>query len=129
MRTGIQSIRSHNLGDSISEERTFGANTFTNECSSSTIQSFYESAAQALADRSQAVRTYSWIDQLGWDRVSTVLQTSSGYIEVRASCNNDNDSVAIHFAPGSFERPDSRLLPSIALPKGTLRCEWPQNQR
>lgn len=129
VRMGIQAIRSHDLGGGISDERAFEADTFTNECSSSTIQSLYESAACALADRSDTVQTYGWVDQLGWDRVSSVLQTSGGYIEVRASCNNDNDSVSIRFAPGVFARPDSRLLSSIDLPKGTLRCEWPQNQK
>jgi len=126
---GIAAINSHDLKTPIREQRVYGANTFTNECESITIQHLYDRAARSLAGRFPEVHTYSWIDTLGWDRVSTVAQGSDGYVEVRASCNNDNDSLSIRFCHGTFAQEGSKLLTSTDLPKGTLRCEWPQNQQ
>ncbi len=126
INSAIKEIEKFDPTIQITEKATFGANTFTDECSSSAIKSAYNRAASTLASKDSEVATYAWLDQLGWDRVSTVLQLPSGYVEVRASCNNDNDSVYIGFIPGTFDKPDMKRLDGFELPIGILRCDWNQ---
>lgn len=120
----IAAIEKFDLAEVIDSEQRYGVDTFTNECSSSSIKGYYTRAAKALSAKSSNIITLRWVDDMGWDRVSTFAQTDSGYIEVRASCNNDNDSLYIGFVPGRFERPDGVLLTSFELPFGILRCDW-----
>ena len=124
VHAAIAAIEKFDLGEAIDSEQRYGVNTFRNEVSSGTIKKYYTRAAKALSDKSPNSATYKWVDQIGWARVSTVVQTDSGYIEVRASCNNDNDSVYIGFVPGRFDKPGASRLNGFELPLGILRCDW-----
>jgi len=122
-QSAISAIEAFDVALPMNSERTYGVNTFINECSSQSIKNYYIRAVDALTDKNPDVRTFHWVDQMGWDRVSTVLQTQTGFIEVRASCNNDNDSFLVAFTPGRFEKPDAKILDAADLPNGILRCD------
>jgi hypothetical protein len=121
---GTQAIKQFNVTTAISVETDFHANTYTNQLSSQTIKELYNRAAKVLSDKSTKTESFSWEDIQGWPRVSTVLQTVSGYVEVCGSCNNDNDSITILFRPGTFARKGAKKLSTYEMPKGTLRCDW-----
>ncbi len=124
MRSAIAAIEAYDVATPIHSRRSYGVNTYTYECSSLSIKGYYHRAAGELAERSPDIRTYHWFDEMGWGRVSAVLQTPNGFVEVRASCNNDNDSVYVVFTPGHFEKPDAKIVESHELPNGFLRCDW-----
>ena len=102
-------------------KKNIGSETYTHEVASDVIRTFYHRAAEKVAARGGEVRTLAWQDAMGWPRVSTVLITTSGYLEVGAAMNNDNDSVFVHFRPEEFDRPGAKDLPSYHLPDGILR--------
>lgn len=123
--------RVYGLNSDLVEDPTssrFDINTYTDEVSSEAIGRCYYSACSRLDGiRGHGdLRTYAWEDQITFPRVSTVLQGSAGYIEVRAAMGNDSDSVSVTTAPGlfSFEgKQDVRQLPDYTLPSGTLRYQ------
>lgn len=111
----------------------FGANTFSDNISSSGIGSLYYAACRRLEELrgSYARRTYHWYDMEGWDRVTSVVQFPTGYISATAANNNDNDSVTVRVMPGTFPPPDHpphqfielKELPNDRLPADTLRFQ------
>ena len=124
MRSGLRAIEQFDLSEGVEDESRYGVDTFTHQISSLTIEGYYDRAAMALNDKGgDLVVTYRWMDGMGWPRVSTVLEGEGSYIEVLAAQNNDNDSIAILFRKGKFSRPDTDVLSSSSLPKGTLRSD------
>lgn len=124
INAGIRCIQSWDPSSRETIVHTFHADTFSNDCSSQTIKGLYLKAAASLAGRSGELKCYRWRDAWGWKRVSVVLPAKGGYIEVRASCNNDNDAVSIRIAPGAFEPSNAEVLSSLELPSGVYRCDW-----
>ena len=122
--SGIDAIQIFGKDQPVTAQRSYSANTLASGISSQTIKRYYDRAATALVAKGPTAKTYRWVDLEGWDRLSTVLQMDTGYIEVRASCNNDNDSMFIGITPGEFGRPDAEVLPTHELPSGMLRYDW-----
>ena len=97
-------IRLTNPEKPISREKIYSAVTTGAEgCSAEALREYYDTAAKALYSKSANTVTYSWADDvLYYSRLSTVLETSQGYVEVVASHNNDNNCVAIIFSMQPF---------------------------
>lgn len=97
-------IRLINPERPISSEKIYSAVTTGAEgCSSETLREYYDTAAKALYSKSDKTVTYSWADDvLYYSRLSTVLETPQGYVEVVASHNNDNIRVAMIFSVQPF---------------------------
>ncbi len=120
-RQGVAAIKKHTPDSSVIERRSFGANTFTHQFSSTTIERYYNLAAKMLNQHKTGTCTYYWEDSMGWPRISTVFQAERHYVEVRASQNNDNDSMAIIFSPNQFQVANAQKLDSYILPDTLLR--------
>lgn len=120
-------IRLANPEKPISREKFYSAVTTGAEgCSAEALREYYDTAAKALYSKSANTVTYSWADDvLYYSRLSTVLETPQGYIEVVASHNNDNNCVAIIFSVLPFshkgragmEKQDGYGLPESFFPK------------
>jgi hypothetical protein len=72
------------------------------------------------------MKTYTWVDQMGWPRLATVVQFKiedrpTSFLLVTAFQNNDNDSYSFSYEDGEFSITDKKLAPSWELPKGHLR--------
>lgn len=111
----------------ISREKFYSSVTTGAEgCTAEALREYYDTAAKALYAKSANTVTYSWADDvLYYSRLSTVLETPQGYIEVVASHNNDNNCVAIIFSVQPFShkgradmvKQDGYSLPEDFFPK------------
>ena len=126
IQSGIHAIResSESSESGIPEKTVYRVNTYDYDLSSERIKGYYNRAAAALGDLNKDSTTIRWHDSLGWDRVSTFCEIEGGYLEVRGSCNNDNDSVSIAFYESPFLGRGGEVLLSYEMPFGVLRCDW-----
>ncbi|MGV3663039.1 MAG: hypothetical protein ACO1TE_22835 [Prosthecobacter sp.] len=120
MTRGVCAIRWSSADKPITRHVTYRV-TNLDDLTSEDLADHYESAARALLAQSPEAASYRWSDNvLFYSRVSTLLHFPAGYIEVVASCNNDNDAVSIHFSSQPFtekgrtemERIDSHAVPA-----------------
>ncbi|MBB5032748.1 hypothetical protein [Prosthecobacter vanneervenii] len=116
-------IRLTNPEKPISSEKIYSAVTTGAEgCSAETLREYYDTVAKALYSKSANTVTYSWADDvLYYSRLSTVLETSQGYVEVVASHNNDNNCVAVIFSAHPFShqgRANMEKQDGYGLPQG-----------
>ena len=92
--------------------------------SGESLRSYYQSLASSMASKSQDCFTICWSDDgLLYPRWSTVLPLASGYVEVCAAENNDNDSLTITFSETPFsysKRVGVQRRSSADLPKGFM---------
>ncbi|MES2506513.1 MAG: hypothetical protein V4599_07400 [Verrucomicrobiota bacterium] len=124
---GVRAIYQFKPDQPIASAATYQANTYTHEVSSGTIKEFYQQAVTAILSVAPNAKTYLWEDIMGYPRASIVAEAANGHLEVLAASNNDNDSISISFVPQPFPRPKARLASSHNLPKGLLRCDWPED--
>ncbi len=105
----------------------FGANGFVDGIPSESIARSWKLAClrlEALRGGNPR-RTYSWQDQMGYPRATSVVQLPGGYVAVTAYQGNDSDGIRVIVAPGVSSARDQsgvRVLSSDDLPPGTLRC-------
>ncbi len=123
MTETVCAIRLFNSERPISSAKIYSAvNTPYEGCSIKALREYYHSAAQALCAKSPKAVTYEWSDNvLYYSRVSTLLMTPGGYIEVVASHNNDNNGVTVIFSDQPFSekgRAGMKKLESYKLPEG-----------
>jgi hypothetical protein len=101
--------------------------TFTQEVSSRVIGELYAMTCKKVEEHYKAeMKTYTWVDQMGWPRLATVVQFKiedrpTSFLLVTAFQNNDNDSYSLSYEDGEFSITDKKLAPSWELPKGHLR--------
>ena len=123
MTEAVWSIRLVNSERPIRSEKVYSAvNTIADGCSIKAIREYYHTAAEALCAKSPKAVTYMWSDDvLYYSRVSTLLITPGGYIEVVASSNNDNNRVTVIFSDQPFSekgRAGMKKLENYKLPEG-----------
>ena len=114
---GIRAIDNFDLSQNITEQSTFASSTYTNRCSWDTVIAFYEKATERLATHSQELRTYRGSYFKGTQRVTTVLQTTGGYIAVGASWSDEGVGSYVRFSPGCFCKPKDDVLSTTDMPK------------
>jgi hypothetical protein len=99
-------------------------NTFIDDLPSESIGAAYEGACRRLDLLPGIRRTYYGEDEMGYPQVSSVLQCTRGYIEIRVNRGNDSETLRVRVSPGIF-RPEGlmnlRELPGSEIPPGTLR--------
>ncbi len=101
--------------------------TYTHDVSSLVIADLYNQTCRKLEEHYIAeIKTYTWVDQMGWPRLATVVQFKIGekpssFLMVTAFQNNDNDGFSFTYDDGEFSADDKKLMASWAIPKGHLR--------
>lgn len=103
---------------------TISLNTFDDEITSSAVAELYLKGSRHLSELGPNVEAYTFEDVMGYQGCITVSRYSGSYEYVRVFGANDNDSISVGRASGTFPPERFSIVKKIAtnhLPKGIIR--------
>lgn len=102
---------------------SFTMNTFSDRISSAQVVKFYFEGSARLIELDPSSESYTYQDLEGYDGCITISQHETCYDFVRLFGANDNDSITVGRASGSFpkKRHLNPQIPTNQLPSGIIR--------
>ena len=111
-------------GSAAGSDWSFSMNTFTHRISSADVANYYSSGSERLLTLDSESRTYSYEDSMGYTGCVIVSQQPESYEFIQVFGANDNDSISVGrasgtFLQGRFQNPTEIL--DHQLPAGIIR--------